>query len=57
MDELVTSLLDSGLHSAYSAVQGKIQTTGCGRIKTELMSMIASMKKTISPSNAVKRKV
>ena len=46
MDELVTSLLDSCLHSAYSAVQGKIQTTGCGRIKTELMSMIASVKKT-----------
>ena len=44
MDELVTSLLNSGLHSAYSAVQGKIQTTGCRPIKTELMSMITSIK-------------
>ena len=44
MDELVTSLLNGGLHSAYSAVQRKIQTTGCGPIKTELMSMITSIK-------------
>ena len=45
MDELVTSLLNSGLYSAYSVLQGKIQTSGCGRIKTELISMIASIKK------------
>jgi len=54
MDELVTSLLDSCLHSAHSAVQRKIQAAGCGRIKTELISMIAYMTKNISKQSLTK---
>ena len=40
MDELVTSLLDRGLHSACSDLHRKVQKTGCGRIQTELADVL-----------------
>ena len=44
MDELVTSLLNRGLHSACSGLHGEIQTIGCGRIETELISAVVFVK-------------
>lgn len=37
MDELVASLLDSGMYSTRGPLHGEIQAAGCGRVETELI--------------------